>query len=85
MEAEAFNADLEIEEEDKEIQSNLRLQHVREIITIQASYRAQYKKGHNYQSFQTPVLAPDDNSALGKVYTRKDPISCILMVRRNIQ
>ncbi len=85
MGAEAFNANLEVEEEDKEIQSDLRLQHVREIITIQASYRAQYKKGHDYQSFQTPALAPDNKSALDKVYTRKDPIGCILMVRRNIQ
>ncbi len=80
-----LDADLEVEEEDKEIQSNLSLRHAREIIKIQASYRAQYEEGHGYQSLQTPALAPDDESALGKVYTRKGPIGRILMVRRDIQ
>ncbi len=74
-----LDADLEIEEEDKE--SNLRLQHMREIIKIQAFYGAQYKESHNYQSLQTPALTSDDESALSKVYTRKDPIGHILMIR----
>ncbi len=85
IEVKAFDADLEVEEEDKEIQSNLRLQHIRKIIKIQASYRAQYKESHDYQSLQTPTLTPDDESALGKVYTKNGPIGRILMVRQNIQ
>ncbi len=85
MEAETIGANLEVEEEDREIQSNLRFQHTRKIIKIQAFYRAQYEDGHIYQSLQTPVLAPDDKSALGKVYTKKGPIGRILMVRRDIQ
>ncbi len=85
MEAEALDADLEVEEEDREIQSNLRLQHARKIIKIQAFYGAQYEEGPDYQSLQTPALAPDDESALGKVNTRKDPIGHILIVCQDIQ
>ncbi len=85
MEAKAFDADLEVEEEDREIQSNLRLQHACKIIKIQAFYGAQYKEGYDYQSLQTRALAPDDKSALGKVYTRKGPIGRILIVRQDIQ
>ncbi len=85
MEAKAFDTDLEVEEEDKEIQSNLRLQHACKIIKIQASYKAQYKESYDYQFLQTPALAPDDESALGKLYTKKGPIGRILMVRQNIQ
>ena len=85
MKAEALNADLKVEEEDREIQSNLRLQHACEIIKIQAFYGAQYKEGHDYQSFQTLALSPDDELALDKVYTRKGPIGRILIVRQDIQ
>ncbi len=84
MEAEALDADLEVEEEDKEIQSNLRPQHVHKIIKIQSSYSTQYKEDHDYQSLQTLAVAPYDESVLGKVYTRKSPIGRILMVRRDI-
>ncbi len=60
MEVEVLDTDLEVEEEDKEIQSNLRLQYICKIIKIQASYGAQYKEDHNYQSLQTLGLASDD-------------------------
>ncbi len=84
MEAEVLDIDLGVEEEDKEIQSNLKLQYAHKIIKIQASYEAQYKKGHDYQSFQTPALAPDDELALGKVYTRKGFIGRILIIHQDI-
>ncbi len=56
-----------------------------EIIKILTFYMAQYEENHDYQSLQTPFLAPDDKSALGKVSTRKRPMSCIFMVRQDIQ
>lgn len=55
------------------------------IIKIQASYKIQYKEGHNNQSLQTLALALDNKLALDKVYTRKEPIGYILTVCRDIQ
>lgn len=39
IEAKILDIDLEVEKEEREIYSNLRLQHICEIVKIQASYR----------------------------------------------
>lgn len=80
MEAEALDIDFAVEKEDKKIHFILKLQHARKIIKIQAFYGAEYKKSHNYQTFQALALAPDDKSALDKVYIKKRSINRIFMV-----
>lgn len=85
IEADALDADLGIEEEEKEIHSNLKLQYVRDIVKLQSSYAVQYEVGHNYQYLQIPTLVSDDELVLGKTYTSKSPIDRILIIRQDIQ
>lgn len=84
IEVDTLNANIKIEKEKREVHTNLRLQHVQDIIKLQAIYEIQYKENYNYQSLQTSILIPKDKSALVKVYISKRPIGHIFMVCKNI-
>lgn len=85
MKVDALDANVKIEEEEREVHANLRLQHAQNIFKLRVSYKIYYKKGYNYQSFQTPTLKPEDKLALIKAYISKKPVGRIFMVRKNIQ
>ena len=85
MEVDAINADIKVEEEEREIHANLGLQYAQDIVQLQAFYKVQYKEDHYYQSLQTLAFIPKDKSALAKVYISKRPDDRIFIVYQDIQ
>lgn len=80
IEIEVFDTALGVEKEKKEIYSNFGLQYTYEIIKILVIYRVQYRKGYNYQYFQTFAYLSYNKLTLGKINTKKRPISHIFIV-----
>ena len=84
MEASALEADLEIEKLEREIWTDLELQHARDIVKLQGAYGVWYEEDHNFMSFQTPALVLEDKSALCKAYISKKPVGRILMICQDV-
>lgn len=80
IEASVLEADLKIEESEREIWTDLKLQYARDIVKLQEAYSVQYKENHNFISLQIFALVLEDKSVLGKTYISKKPISRILMI-----
>lgn len=84
MKANALERNLEIKEWEKKIWTSLNIQHIRDIIKLQAMYGIQYKKDHNFKSLQTPIFVSEDKSALGKTYISKKLVGHIFKVCHEI-
>lgn len=84
MKVSALKVDLKIEESEREIWIDLKLQHAWNIVKLQEVNGIQYKEDHNFMSFQTLALVSEDKSALGKAYISKRLISFILMICQDV-